>query len=190
MIINSIPHAEQCYNNKHDQIIIMQGIATSAKLTDITNEVVQNINQHCQCGLSAECITESAFQCFENSEQQVTFRARLHGTAQVTSSQLVAYLEIFVSQRDSTIAVQGLRLDVDRSCSIVINSFGDPQCTTATTSDSTTTMAPQPDNTAAIIGGVVAVIIVVAVTIIIVALIAAFVTRSRRAKFPVHQDAR
>ena len=183
----------------------MQGIATSAKLTDITNEVVQNINQRCQCGLSGESITEGAFQCFENSDQQVTFRARLHGTAQVTSSQLVAYLEIFVSQADSTIAVQGLRLDVDRSCSVVINSFGDPQCTTATTSDSTaaspsvttpmttldstTTVAAQSD-TVAIIGGVVAVIIVVAVTIIIVALIVAFVTRSRRAKFSVHQDAR
>ena len=77
----------------------------------------------------------------------MTFRARLHGTAQVTSSQLLAYLEIFVSQRDSTIAVQGLRLDVDRSCSVVINSFGDPQCSAAspssvtmfvTTADSTT----------------------------------------------------
>ena len=125
----------------------MQGIATTARLNDITNEVVQNINQRCQCGFSVECITEDAFQCFENSEQQVTFRARLHGTAQVTSSQLLAYLEIFVSRTDSTIAVQGLRLDVDRSCSIVINSFGDPQCSATspssltmfmTTSDSTT----------------------------------------------------
>ena len=68
----------------------MQGIATNAKLNDITNAVLQNINQLCQCGLSAECITEGAFQCFDNSEQQqVTFRARLHGTAQVTSSQLL-----------------------------------------------------------------------------------------------------
>ena len=167
----------------------MQGIATSAKLTDIANAIIQNINQHCQCGLSGESITDGAFQCFESSEQQVTLRARLHGTAQVTSSQLVAYLDIFVSQADSTIAVQGLRLDVNRSCSVVINSFGDPQCTTATTSDSTTTMAPQPD-TVAIIGGVVAVIVVVVMTIIIVALIAAFVTRSCRAKFSVHQDAR
>ena len=207
----------------------MQGIATTAKLNDITNEVVQNINQRCECRLSAEHITDGAFQCFESSDQQVTFRARLHGTAQVTSSQLVAYLEIFVSRTDSTIAVQGLRLDVDRSCSIVINSFGDPQCsatspssltmftsdsttaspsvtmfwttldsTTASpssvtmpmTSDSTTTVAPQSDNTAAIVGGVVAVIIVVAVTVIIIALIAAFVTRSHRAKFSVHQHAR
>ena len=159
--------------------LIMQSIATNAKLNDITTAVVQSINQHCQCGLSAECITEGAFQCFENSEQQVTFRARLHGTAQVTSSQLLVYLETFAAQTDSTIAVQGLRLNVDRSCPIVINSFGDPQCTTETTTE----------NTAAIVGGVVAVIVVIAITIIIIT-IAAFITRSHRAKFSVHQDAR
>ena len=159
--------------------LIMQSIATDPKLTDITNAVVQSINQRCQCGLSAECITEGAFQCFENSDQQVTFRARLHGTAQVTSSQLLVYLETFAAQTDSTIAVQGLRLNVDRSCSVVINSFGDPQCTTETTTE----------NTTAIVGGVVAVIVVIAITIIIIT-IAAFITRSHRAKFSIHQDAR
>ena len=165
--------------------------------------MVQNINQHCQCGLSAECITEGAFQCFENSEQQVTFRARLCGTAQTNTSLLLAYLETFVTQTDSTIAVQGVRLDVDSSCSVIINSFGDPQCTLTATTDSTaanpsvttpttasdsTTVAGQSDNTVAIIGGVVAVIVVVAVTIIIITLIVAFVTRSHRAKFSVNQD--
>ena len=37
----------------------LQGIATSAKLNDIINGVVQDINQLCQCGLSAERITET-----------------------------------------------------------------------------------------------------------------------------------
>ena len=92
----------------------------------------------------------------------------------------IAYLESFAARPDSTIAVQGLRLNVDRSCPIGINSFGDPQCSAATTAE----------NTAAIIGGVVAVIVVIAVTVIIIALIAAFITRSHRAKFSVHQDAR
>ena len=135
----------------HDIFILeyyLQGIDRNAKLNDITNAVVQNVNQRCQCGLSAECITEGAFQCFENSDQQVTFRARLCGTAQTNTSLLLAHLKTFVSQTDSTIAVQGVRLDVDSSCPVFIHSFGDPQCTITTTSDST----------AAIIGGVVAVI--------------------------------
>ena len=158
----------------------LQDIAINAKLNDITRGVVQDINQLCQCGLSAERITESAFQCFENSDQQVTFRARLHGASQVTSSQLVAYLETFVAQTDSTIAVQHLCLDVDNSCPVVINSFGDPQCTSKTTADSTT----------AIIGGVVAVIVVMilAVTVIIIIIIVAFITRSRSARSSIHQD--
>ena len=151
--------------------------------------MVQNINQLCQCGLSTEYITESAFQCFPNSEQQVTFRARLHGTARVTSSQLIGYLEAFVSRTDSTIAVQGLRLDVDSSCSIAINTFGDPQCTTTTTtSESIATEAALPDNTAAIVGGVVAVIVIVVVTVIIT--IAIVVMKSRRGSFSLHRDTR
>ena len=164
--------------------ICLQAIDRNAKLNDITNAVVQSINQHCQCGLSAECITEGAFQCFENSERQVTFRARLCGTAQTNTSLLLAYLETFVAQTDSTIAVQGVRLDVDSSCSVIINSFGDLQCTMTTASDSTT-VAGQSDNSAAIIGGVVAVIVVVAVTVIIITFL---ITRSYRAKFSVPQD--
>ena len=158
--------------------------------------MVQIINQRCQCGLSVECITEDAFQCFENSNQQVTFRARLCGTAQTNTSLLLAHLETFATQTDSTIAVQGVRLDVDSSCSVVINSFGDPQCTITTTTDNTaaspsvTTPMTTLDSTTtvvsqAIVGGVVAVIVVVAVIIIA---IAAMITRSRRAKSSVHQD--
>ena len=145
--------------------------------------MVQNINQLCQCGLSVEYITESAFKCFPNSEQQVTFQARFHGTAQVTNSQLIAYLGTSnsVFRTDSTIAVQGLCLDVDSSCSIAINIFGDPQHAITTAFDST----------AAMIGGVIAlivvVIVVVAVTVIIIAIA---VIKSHRASFSFYQDAR
>ena len=168
-----------CYNLYLHHLHYLQGVATNDKLSDITNAVVQNINQHCQCGLSTEYITESAFQCFPNSEQQVTFRARLHGTAQVTSSQLITYLEAFVSRTDSTIAVQGLRLDVDSSCFIAINTFGDPQCTTTTASD----------NTAAIVAGVIAVIVIVVVAVTVIIIVIA-VIKSRRGSISLYQDAR
>ena len=160
----------------------MQGIATNAKLNDIANRVIQTIIPLCQCELSAEQITEGAFQCFEDSDQQVIFRARLRGTAQVTSSQLLVYLETFVAKTDSstTIAVQGIRLDIDSSCPVAINSFSDPQCITV--SPTPTTVATQSDNNAAIIGGVVTVIVVVAVTVIIIA-IAALVTKYCRPRF-------
>ena len=196
-VVSTLSLKVEVLNMTYSKYYYLQGIATSAKLNDIINGVVQDINQQCQCGLSAERITESAFQCFENSVQQVTFRARLRGTGEASSSQLIAHLQTFVAQPDSTIAVQGLRLDVDGSCFIVINSFGDPQCTTAspsvmtpmTTSDSMATMTPQSDNTAAIIGGVVAVVIAMtlAATLAIIAIVA-FVTKSRKRQFTIHQN--
>ena len=75
----------------------------------------------------------------------MAFRAQLHGTVQASSSQLVNYIEQW-SARDVTIAVQGLRLRVDGSCSITVSSFSDPECETQQqpTSDS---------NLAAIVGG-------------------------------------
>jgi len=145
----------------------MQGVATNAKLNDITNVVVQNTEQLCQCGLSADHITEDAFQCFANSEQQVTFRARMHGTAQATSSQLLRNIETWVAQMDSTIAIQGVRLHIDDSCLLAISTFSDPECTT---------VAPTSifDNVAlfagTIAGGVVIVLVALAMTIIVIAI--------------------
>ena len=157
----------------------MQDIAGDTKLREITNAVVQSINQLCQCGLSADCISDSAFQCFPNSEQHVTFRARMCGTALASSSELLDDLGTFVSRTESTIAVQGVSLDVDSSCSVAINTFNDTGCPPPTISPS--------DNTAAIIGGVVVVVVVMAVVIIVFAVL---VANHHRAKLSTHQDVR
>ena len=153
----------------------MQGIARDTKLREITNAVVQSINQLCQCGLSADCITESTFQCFQNSEQHVTFRARICGTAPPRISEL---LDTFVSQTGS-IAVQGVSLDVDSSCPVAINTINATGCPLPT--------IPPSDNTAAIIGGVVAVVVVMAVVIIVFAVL---VANHHKAKLSTHQDVR
>ena len=98
----------------------------SAKLSDIIAAVVQNTDELCQCGFNAENITEYAFQCFPNSDQQVTFRARLHGTAHVTSVQLVEDIQQWVNTK-IPVVVQGVRVNID-TCPVAINSFQDPQC--------------------------------------------------------------
>ena len=94
--------------------------------------MVPNTQQLCLCGLRTDHITEYAFQCFANSEYKVTFRARLHGTAQATSSQLLTNIETWVAQTDTTIAIQGVRVHIDSSCPFAISTFGDPECTTDT----------------------------------------------------------
>ena len=70
-----------------------------------------------------------------------------------------------------TVAVQGLRLQVDGSCSIAISSFSDPECETEQqqpTSDS---------NLSAIIGGVVAGVVALIVTVLVVGLVVIMIKR-------------
>ena len=146
--------------------------------------MVQNTERLCQCGFNAEYITDYAFQCFPNSDQQVTFRARLHGTAHATSSQLIEDIEEWVNTT-MLISVQGLWVNID-TCPVVFTSFGDPQCpdkTTQPTSQSdpstqTQTTPPMPPTsvkttsdsttTAALVFGVVAVVLVLVVTVIVI----------------------
>ena len=97
------------------------------------------------------------FACFLNPDE-VTFRARLQGTAQASSSQLVNYIEQW-STTDVTIAVQGLRLRVDSSCSIAISSFSDPECETEWQQPTSYSNLP------AIIGGGVAGVVALTVSI-------------------------
>ena len=138
--------------------------------------MVQNTERLCQCGFNAERITDYAFQCFPNSDQQVTFRARLHGTAHANSSQLI---EQWVNT-GSSIAVQGVRMNID-ICPVAISFFDDPQCLDEPNSQS------DFSSTAAIVGGVVAVVLIFAVAVII---IAALMTKNRKYKYSIDQDLR
>ena len=135
----------------------------------MTTAVQENTENICQCGFSLQHISDSTFECSSNPDE-VTFRARLHGTAQASSSQLVNFIEQW-STRDVTIAVRGLRLRVDSSCSIVISSFSDPECETERqqpTSDS---------NLPAIIGGGVAGGVALIVTMLTVGLVVIMIKR-------------
>ena len=167
--------------------------------------MVQNTERLCQCGFNAEYITEDAFQCFPNSDQQVTFRARLHETVHATSVQLIQDIEVWIN-RGTSIAVQGVRVNID-ICPVVISSFEDPQCldemsqpttpsemmpstSMETSSDSITTetaVLDNTDNTAAIVGGVVAVMIVLilAMTFIVIAVL---VTKNHKYKYSTNQN--
>ena len=136
----------------------------------MTTTVQENAENICQCGFSLQHISDSAFECFSNPDE-VTFRARLQGTAQASSSQLVNYIEQW-STTDVTIAVQGLRLRVDSSCSIAISSFSDPECETEQQQQPTS-----GSNLPAIIGGAVAGVVALIVTVLGVGLVVIIIKR-------------
>ena len=158
------------------------------------------IEDLCQCGFTIQHLSDSEFQCLTDISE-VTFRARLHSTAQTTSSELIRYIEQWIAGGGSVL-VERVRHFTDSTCQPVeISSFSDPECGTTTespttdatesptespTSDSTEsptesptsddtespTQAVQSDNTAAIIGGVVvAVVLILAIVVAITVIV-------------------
>ena len=139
---------------------------TSGKLQSVLQAMQQEIEDMCQCGFSAQNILNYAFECSETNQNTVTFRGELLGTAQVTSSQLISYIEHWITV-EGIVAVQGLRLRVDRSCPVKIRLLSDSLC--------------QPSDSAAVIGGVVAAVLAVfLVTVIVCVVVFVAVRRHKR----------
>ena len=130
---------------------------TGSKLQSVLQALQQEIEDLCQCGFSAENILNHAFECSETNQNTVTFRGELLGTAQVTSSQLISYIERWITV-EGIVAVQGLRLRVDRSCPVEIRLLSDSLC------------QPNSDS-AAILGRVVAAVLAVLLVTVIVCVV-------------------
>ena len=150
------------------------------KSNELVTILVQAVEQTCECGFTRDHITEGAFQCFPESQQHVTFRASLtearDTVSQATSPpQLITYIEQWASSTQ-TIAIRGIRLAINTSCSLVIKTFDSPQCPNT---NPTSSRLP----TGAVIGISVGVIVValVVVTLVVTVIIMACVLR-RHAK--------
>ena len=142
------------------------------------------IEDLCQCGFTIQHLSDSEFQCLIDLSE-VTFRARLHGTAQTTSSELIGYIEQWIAGGGSVL-VERVRHFTDSTCQPVeISSFSDPECGT-TTDD---TQAAQSDNSAAIIGGVVAVVLIIAIVVAItIVVIVILFLKNRRASITLQKE--
>ena len=150
----------------------------------------------CQCGFTIQHLSDSEFLCFTDLSE-VTFRARLHSTAQTTSSELIRYIEQWIAGGGSVL-VERVRHFTDSTCQPVeVSSFSDPECGTTTesptespTSDDTEspTQAAQSDNTAAIIGGVAVAVVLILAMAITVIVIVILVLKNRRASITLQKE--
>ena len=89
--------------------------------------IAMNVEERCQCGLTQDQITSSAFQCFPDSPQAVTYRAVLHGTTSAFSADIISHIEQWVSE-GVTISIQNVLIDIDTNCVIEITSNRDREC--------------------------------------------------------------
>ena len=100
---------------------------TAAKIHDIVTTLVQVVEQACECGFTRDHITEDAFQCFPESQQHVTFRARLKETSQASIPQLIAYIEQWAIT-SKIVTIRQFRLGIKNTCDTVVNDFFSPEC--------------------------------------------------------------
>ena len=140
--------------------------------------IVPNVEQRCNCGFSRDNITSSAFQCFPDSPQAVTYRAVLHGTSGASSSQILKHIEQWISE-GATVSIQSVIYNVDQNCVLAISSNHDNECKMA---DEATTFVIKSENnlTGGVIGGTLAVVLIMTLIIATSMMVVLFVKRRKK----------
>lgn len=119
-------------------------------------------NLRCRCGFEVGHITSAGFRCFPRSPNAVTFRAEISESRQLSASQLVSFLEAWVSSGPA-ISIQAQLLSVDSTCAIAISLFSEEECQSVTSSDA----VPSGDTTltVVVVTTVLVLILVLAITV-------------------------
>ena len=145
--------------------------------------LVSNVEERCQCGFSVSTIMSPNFQCFEQTEDAVMYRAEISGTPLALPNQIEEWLS------EGALILFDIVLG---SCQIVVSSIVDPECNTpipVTTGLMTEATSASPMETlGAIVGGAIGVIIVLVVAVIIVIIIILLVRAKRSGVFVVKNN--
>ena len=101
---------------------------------------MSGVNNHCShCHLDNHDITQTEFQCFPGSPNQVTFRGKVQDRTQATAREVIYYMERWISSSDAvTMPVHHARLDINSTCVVLIISLDDPECPGYLTSTAST----------------------------------------------------
>lgn len=129
-----------------------------------------NVEERCQCGFSSLNILEPNFHCFAQSEEAVTYRAKVSGTATSSADEIVGYIRQWLAE-GALIAFELISIPIDSSCQVAISSILDPECN-----------APLPvgDFPVAVIGSAVGAIGLLFIALIVVLCILARCKKAKR----------
>ena len=144
----------------------MQHDDSLEKLSDVTEQVVLQLTDSCECALTAEYIADRRFVCDQNEPEKVVFQGRIISTPERNSTDFLPMLGSWVLN-EPTIVVQGVQLKVESRCSVELANLGDTECLQPPT-DSVIGSVP---GVAGAVGGVVVLValaIIIVVTIIYV----------------------
>ena len=147
--------------------IILQ-ISFAPQKTSILADVITNaIQERCRCVFTRDRITDGVFQCFPDSPQAVTYRATLHGTAELSALGLLDFIKDWSKNDDSAtdIRVDSILLRVDHVCDVTITSISDEEC--GLNDDSSSSNNPMLTIILGMVGGVAVMLILVMFMIVI-----------------------
>ncbi len=68
-----------------------------------------------------------SFRCFTESEDAVTYRAEVSGTVSTSPSQIVNYIEDWLTD-GGLVTFDFITISIDGSCQTLLQSFTDPEC--------------------------------------------------------------
>lgn len=94
---------------------------------DLTQAISDHIIRHCDCNFTRDLLTNRAFECSASSPHDVTYRAQLLGTADLSPEELLRIVERWVAG-GPTLSIHLRLIDVDSSCAVRISSFREPSC--------------------------------------------------------------
>ena len=149
----------------------MQANNASQKIDAVVASLLDNVEKRCQCGFSLTNVIAPIFQCFNDSENAVTYRVEISGTPLAPVDQIVSHIEEWLVE-GALIHFDMVPIPIDDSCPVVVTSFDDPECP----------RNEQPLSLMAAIGGGAGGIVFLLVIAVILIIIIIYSTRSRCAK--------
>ena len=152
---------------------------TAHKTDDITTKLVQGVIASCNCGFNSTFLSNAFLKCFADSPQHVTYRATLLSSSDLSTSEVLEYIEKWIRSTSSVI-IQNLNLNLNSTCPTVIADFNSLECPVQVP-------VTVLDNTAVITSSVMAIVIFMLV-LFVVFIAFVFVIKRRRNKIANNRD--
>ena len=92
------------------------------------NGLVSELNRLCSCGLTVANLKDSVFSCDNGLTQQAVYRARILGTENYSSRDIISLIQSWIEKGSASINVGNFRFQFDPSCPSSLDSPISPDC--------------------------------------------------------------
>jgi len=133
------------------------------KLSDMIEHITLQLNELCNCDLTAEYIADGRLICNPAKPGEVILQGRIVTITARNSTDLLMMLQEWALDKP-TIVVQGVQLKVDPECSVELQNLGDTECRAPSTDGVVGPSLPLPALGGGI-GGVLAIVVLVVIVV-------------------------